>query len=132
MGLGEGAVYHAYDIDRARIAFLDRYFDLLGIRACAHLSDVICDPPPERADLGLLLKSATCLEQQRRGSTLDLLDALDVRYAVVTFPVTSLGHREKGMPQHYGRIFRGMLSDRPWPVTRLDFATELVFIIDKR
>ena len=132
MGLGEGTVYHAYDIDRARIAFLDRYFSLAGVRAYAHLGDVICNPPTERADLGLLFKSATCLEQQQRGSTLALLDALDVRYAVVTFPVTSLGHREKGMSQHYANAFRGMLSDRPWPVTRLDFSTELAFIVDKQ
>ena len=132
MGLRDGAEYHAYDIDGDRIALLNDYLDIVGVQTRAHLQDVICDPPVERADLALLLKSAACLERQRRGSTLALLDALAVNWVVVSFPVRSLGRREKGMPEHYAHELGEMLSGRPWPVTRLDFPTELVFIADKR
>ena len=131
MGLGDGSEYYAYDIDVERVAFLVRYFFLAKVLAHVRLQDVICDLPTKRADVALLMKSSTCLERQREGSTLALLDVLDVRHAVVTFPVKSLGRREKGMPGHYTRTFLAMLSDRPWAVTQLDFATELAFIVHK-
>lgn len=132
MGLPGGAVIHAYDIDRERIAFLERFFSLAGVAGTAHLQDVICDPPTEPADVALLLKTGACLERQRRGSTLALLDALRVSFAVVTFPAHSLGRRDKGMPAHYTAAIGGILSDRPWPATRLELDGELVFIVDKR
>ena len=132
MGLDEGTLYDAYDIDAERVAFLNRFFALAGMRAAqAHLQDMLCDPPLQRADVALLLKSSTCLERQKKGSTLALLDALDVRHVVVTFPVKSLGRREKGMVAQYERTFYAMVSGRPWPVTRLDFASELTFIVCK-
>jgi 16S rRNA (guanine(1405)-N(7))-methyltransferase len=132
MGLPEGAAYHGYDIDAERTAFLARYLDLAGLSGEAHLHDVICAPPAERADLAFLLKSAPCLEQQRRGATLALLDALAVDHVVVSYPVKSLGRREKGMLAHYVRSFDQMRAGRPWRVTRLDLQTELVYVVDKR
>jgi hypothetical protein len=131
MGLREGAVYYAYDIDRARIEFLNRTLPLLGVAGRAVLHDVLCRAPAERGDVALLMKSSACLERQRAGATLALLDALQVRRIVVTFPVHSLGRRKRGMPEHYERSFLAMVSDRPWPVVHLRFETELVFVVDK-
>jgi hypothetical protein len=51
---------------------------------------------------------------------------------VVTYPVKSLGRREKGMAEQYEETFLEMLSFRPWAVTQLDLAAELAFIVDKR
>ena len=131
MGLDDSIAYYAYDIDLSRVAFLNRYFALVGIEPRARGQDVICDPPAERADVALLLKSSACLERQRENSTLALLDALDVSWVVVSFPVKSLGNREKGMLQHYTRRFTDMVSGRPWPITPLVFDTELVFVLCK-
>jgi 16S rRNA (guanine(1405)-N(7))-methyltransferase len=131
MGLGEGAVYYGYDIDAARVAFLQRVLPLAGLDARIYLQDVLCEAPSEAGFLALLMKSSACLERQRVGSTLSLLDALRVRYVVVTFPVQSLGRRDKGMPEHYERTFRQQIADRPWPVIRLSFESELAFIVDK-
>ncbi|MBN1580418.1 MAG: Rmt family 16S rRNA (guanine(1405)-N(7))-methyltransferase [Anaerolineae bacterium] len=131
MDLEDDAVYHAYDIDGKRIAFLNRYFALPHVKGEAHLQDILCSPPGERADLALLLKTSACLEQQQKGSTLALLDALNVSWIVVTFPVKSLGRREKGMVKHYENIFSEMISGRTWPVTRFAFATELAFVVEK-
>jgi 16S rRNA (guanine(1405)-N(7))-methyltransferase len=132
MGLGNGTTYHAYDIDAERIAFLARYLELAGLDGHAHLQDVIASPPTERADMALLLKSFTCLERQHQGSTRALLDGLAVRYVVVSFPVKSLGRRDKGMLTHYARTFDEMTAGQAWTVTRLNFATELVYLVDKR
>jgi 16S rRNA (guanine(1405)-N(7))-methyltransferase len=131
MGLQAAAVYHGYDIDAERVAFLQRVLPLAGLEAHIYLQDVLCEPPAEAGDVALLMKSSACLERQRAGATLALLDALRVRHVMVTFPVQSLGQREKGMPVHYERFFRTQVADRPWPVTRLEFESELVFIVDK-
>jgi hypothetical protein len=132
MGLGPGAAYYAYDIDGERVAFLNRFFALAHVEGHARCQDLICDPPRQKGDVALLLKTATCLERQREGSTLALLDQLDVGQIVVTFPVVSLGQREKGMAAQYEETFLDMLADRPWALTQLDMAAELVFVVDKR
>jgi 16S rRNA (guanine(1405)-N(7))-methyltransferase len=132
MGLEAGAAYYAYDIDTERIAFLNQFFALADVEGRAYCQDLICDPPEQQADVALLLKTATCLERQRRGSTLALLDWLEVAYVVVTFPVKSLGRREKGMVEQYERVFSDMLSERPWAVTQIDLPAELAFVVEKR
>jgi len=131
MGLSGGAAYHAYDIDKERIAFLDRYLSLAGMEARTFFQDILHQPPLQRGDVALLMKSSACLERQQAGATLALLDVLQVRHVVVTFPVHSLGRRDKGMPEHYERTFLDMISGRSWPVARLQFETELVFLVDK-
>jgi 16S rRNA (guanine(1405)-N(7))-methyltransferase len=131
MGLDEGAAYRGYDIDAARVTFLRRALPLAGLDAYMHLQDVLCEAPSEAGEVALLMKSSACLERQQAGATLSLLDALRVRYVVVTFPVRSLGNREKGMAAHYERTFRTQIANRPWPVIRLLFESELVFIVDK-
>jgi 16S rRNA (guanine(1405)-N(7))-methyltransferase len=132
MHLDPGATYFAYDIDTERVAFLNRFFALAGVEGRAYCQDLICDPPEQQGDVALLLKTATCLERQRRGSTLALLDGLNVAHVAVTFPVKSLGRREKGMEEQYERTFAETLSARRWPVTQLDLPGELAFIVDKR
>jgi 16S rRNA (guanine(1405)-N(7))-methyltransferase len=132
MHLDPGATYLAYDIDTERIAFLNQFFALTAVEGHAYCQDLISDPPEQQADVALLLKTATCLERQRRGSTLTLLDRLQVAYVVITFPVKSLGRREKGMAEQYERTFTDMLSRRPWTVSQLDLLAELIFVVDKR
>jgi 16S rRNA (guanine(1405)-N(7))-methyltransferase len=132
MGLTPGTIYHAYDIDGERVDFLNQFFALTQVEGYARCQDLICEPPQRQADLAFLLKTATCLERQRAGSTLALLDALDVAQVVVTFPVRSLGRREKGMAAQYEAVFLDMLSDRSWAVAQLDLPAELTFVVDKR
>jgi 16S rRNA (guanine(1405)-N(7))-methyltransferase len=131
MNLSPDAVYHAYDIDAQRVEFLNHFFHLTGARGQAHLHDILCRPPDEQADVALLLKSSACLEQQEKGSTLMLIDHLNASHIVVTYPVKSLGRRPKGMVAHYAQTFAAMTAGRPWTVTRLDFETELAFVVSK-
>jgi 16S rRNA (guanine(1405)-N(7))-methyltransferase len=132
MDLPSGTSYHAYDIDGERTVFLGRVIELMGFSGGARLQDVLVDPPTGGADVALLLKSVPCLEQQQRGGTLALLDALDVAHVVVSYPVHTLGRRRVGMPEHYARAFDDMLAARSWGVARLDFRSELVYVVDKR
>jgi len=132
MNLAPAATYHAYDIDQRRVEFLNRFFELTDAHGQAHLHDILGRLPAEKADVALLLKASTCLEQQEKASTLNLIENLDVSHIIVTYPVQSLGKRPKGMVEHYAQAFTAITANRPWRITRLDFATELAFIVSKQ
>jgi 16S rRNA (guanine(1405)-N(7))-methyltransferase len=129
--LAEGATYYAYDIYGDMMDFLGAAMPLLGVQGTALARDIIGDPPRQRADLALLLKAIPCLEQTDKSAGLRLLDAVDARYVLVSFPVHSLGGRSKGMSAAYEAHFRAMIGQRDWTAQRYAFSTELAFLVTK-
>jgi len=132
MNLPPGGSYLAFDIDAPRVAFLTRFFALAGLPPLAVLQDVLCQPPEAEADVALLLKTSPTLERQEKGGTLRLLQALNTPFVVVSFAVKSLGGKEKGMVRHYEREFGALIEGQPWPVHKLTFDSELVFVVRKQ
>ncbi|HNS51067.1 MAG TPA: 16S rRNA methyltransferase [Anaerolineae bacterium] len=141
MGLEQGASLMALDIDRQRIAWLNRCLVVAGMEPLARCQDVLVCPPADRADVALLLKMSPTLERQEPGSTARLIEALQATHVVVSFAVRSLGGREKGMAGNYQRQFEALwragFHSRPaagygnpaYEVLR--FESELVFIVHK-
>jgi len=82
-------------------------------------------------DVALLLKMGPSLERQEPGATAWLLDRLNASSVVVSFAVKSLGGREKGMLDRYGRQFLELVRGRKWRAERLVFETELVFVVSR-
>jgi 16S rRNA (guanine(1405)-N(7))-methyltransferase len=131
MPLVEGAQYHAYDIYTDLAAFLGRFMALAGVEGCAGACDVIQSPPPESADVALLLKAIPCLEQIDPEAGPRLLDGIDAPHVIVSFPARSIGGRQKGMLQNYERRFQGMVAGKGWDVQRFEFPMELVFRVSR-
>jgi 16S rRNA (guanine(1405)-N(7))-methyltransferase len=129
MPLAADAVYHAYDVHGDLVQFLAAALPLLGVAGTARLSDLAQDVIDQPADLALLLKLLPTLEQLDRTAGDRLLTRLNAQHMVVSFPIRSLGGREKGMRTTYETRFRHMIADRPWQVERLEFPTELVFVV---
>ncbi|MCB0115513.1 MAG: hypothetical protein R2873_09260 [Caldilineaceae bacterium] len=129
MPLAPDARYFACDIFADQVDFLNRFFGLAGIAGQVEVRDVIQDPPSQRVDLALILKTIPCLEQIDRQAGQRLLDAVDARHLVVTFPVRSLGGRAKGMATQYAAHFHSLINGRGWVCRQLDFADELVFVV---
>ncbi len=129
MPLAEDAQYFACDIYADMVAFLQDYFDLLPVRGRAQTCDVIASPPVRRVDLALVLKTIPCLEQVDKLAGVRLLDALNARYLLVSFPAKSLGGRSKGMVENYEAHFLELAAGRPWQIEKLAFENELVFFI---
>ena len=140
MGLGKTAQYFAYDIDEKTIDFTNKYLNLTGLKSMALAQDVIVQPPVIEADVALLLKTIPCLERQEKGCSIRLMEALQAKHIVVSFPVKSIGGKSKGMPANYERILYNLIRGKdcspcsPTPsaygqVTKLPFETELVFVI---
>jgi 16S rRNA (guanine(1405)-N(7))-methyltransferase len=101
----------------------------VGLNGRTEVRDLITDPPAEPADLILLLKTLPVLEQIEKGAAARLLDVVNGRYLLITFPMRSLGGRQKGMAQNYEAMFRGWVDGRDWHVRRFQFPTELAFLV---
>lgn len=131
MPLAEGAEYYAYDIYEDMAEFLNEFFALAHTRGRAKARDVLRHPPEQPADLALLLKAIPCLEQIDAAAVLELLEYVNARHMLVSFPVRSLGGRSKGMSLTYEARFRELVAGKPWKITRFAFATELAFLISR-
>lgn len=131
MELPEHVEYYAYDIYQHLTDFLQAAFPLFRVKGEAQVRDVVGHCPEQSADVAFVLKTLPCLEQIDKGVSKRLLQALNVRHLVVSFPVASLGGRSKGMVGYYEMHFRELLTDLPWKVKKVTFATELVFVVTK-
>ena len=121
--------YHAYDIYADMMAFVAEFMTIMGVNGRAQTCNIISQPPDEAADLILLFKTLPVLEQVEKGAASRLLDMLNGRYLLITFPAQSLGGRHKGMVQNYEAQFMGWVNGRGWQVQRFEFATELAFLV---
>jgi 16S rRNA (guanine(1405)-N(7))-methyltransferase len=136
MSVPENVTYLAWDIFTDLAQFLNLIFPLLRIDTPkvdgrAEVKDVLALETTPAFDLALLLKTLPCLEQGDKNAGARLLEAIDARWLVVSFPVRSLVGQSKGMPAHYTDQFLRLVDEKPWRVERLDFSTELVFIVEK-
>lgn len=131
MRLAPGAVYTAIDIDASLMAFVGSCLELLDIEQQALVMDVVASAPAIDADLALVLKMVPCLEQQRDGAGADLLRSLRARTIAVSFPIRSLGGRDKGMRASYARAFEETIARERWTAEEIDVPGELLYVIAK-
>jgi 16S rRNA (guanine(1405)-N(7))-methyltransferase len=126
MGLPESSAYLAMDIDCELMALLGRFFPNQLVAECR---DILVRPPQEPADVAFLLKAVPVLEQQERGASLKLLRSLRTDYAVVSFPVRSLGGRGKGMEEHYGAMAEELIGALRTDAEVLRYPSEIFYIV---
>ena len=126
----QGTDFVAYDIHEPRIDFLNHYFILQGLPPLAFVRDVALQAPAESGDVALFLKEMPRFERNYPGRGRALLDALDVRWLVVSFPTIST-HGGRNLTNRYRAFFHQLIEGTGWPVTELLFDTELVFCADK-
>jgi 16S rRNA (guanine(1405)-N(7))-methyltransferase len=131
MGLGAGVRYIALDIDRERVRFLNRFLCLAELDPLARCQDILVHPPDDAADVALLLKMSPSLERQEPGATGHLIEQVKTSAVVVSFAVTSLGGRDRGMRESYKRQFLDLAQGRGWEVEGLPFESELVYVVRK-
>lgn len=132
MPFGEDVEYIACDIYVDLIQFIQRFMAIAGMDGRAEVRDVISRPPEYTADLALILKSLPCLEQVDKTAASHLLDTIQARYLLVSFPARSLGGRRKGMVENYEAHFHDLVAGRGWSVERFQFETELAFLVETK
>ena len=131
MPLREKMKYYAYDIYTDLTDFLNAFLPLAGVAGHAESRDIVQNPPTIRADLAFLLSTIPCLEQVEKSAGLKALESTNADFLVVSFPVRSLGGREKAMREYYQASFDKVTRGKGWNIQRLEFETELVFLIRK-
>ena len=102
MHLPPESTYTALEIDSRLVEAANRFLVLCNRPGKAIWTDVLSGTSEYVADVALVLKTLPCLEQEQSGAAHDLLKALSgVPIIVVSYPVRSLGGREKGMRETY-------------------------------
>ncbi|KKP31574.1 MAG: hypothetical protein A2312_03515 [Candidatus Staskawiczbacteria bacterium RIFOXYB2_FULL_32_9] len=142
MNLPGTTTYKAYDIDKDEIEFLKSVFRLLNNNYYSttrsrvgevikfELGDLLVNEF-EYADVVFMLKLLPCLEHQKKNCSLEILKKQKCKFLVVSFPIKSIGGKEKGMCEFYRNSFKNMVSSEEWEIKELVFDTELVYIIKK-
>lgn len=97
MRLSPDATYWACDIDAGLITALAGLDEVMPVRFTAVTCDLVASPPARQADVGLVLKTITTLDQQDHAAAGRVLAALDCRHVIVSLPRRSLSGR-----RHYG------------------------------
>ena len=131
MPIAGSADYYAYDIYIDLIEFIGNFVKLTSVRPHAQALDVLHKPPTVRADLAFVLKNVPCFDQIDKAAAAQLVDRLDVKYVVVSFPRQSLGGGGGFVSRQYAARLAELVKGRDWAVSRMEYKSELVFLIDK-
>jgi 16S rRNA (guanine(1405)-N(7))-methyltransferase len=123
--------YYAYDIYKDMIDFINKFMVISNIQGYAEVRDVVQNVPEVSADLAFVLNTIPCFEQIEKSAGIKVLESIDSKFLVVSFPVKSLCGREKSMRKHYEAMFNRLTQEKDWIVQRLEFRSELVFLIEK-
>jgi 16S rRNA (guanine(1405)-N(7))-methyltransferase len=123
--------YLASDIYQDMLDFLAAAGAMLGtpVRTFAHDLTGPAPAPAEQAeaDVVLLLKTLPCLDQISPTASARLLAALQVPEIIVTYPLKSLGGRNKGMAQNYRQAFERVAQGSGRRIEELALPYELGF-----
>lgn len=131
MPLSADVEYYACDIYQNMMDLLGKFMLLMPVRGHASVCDVIHSCPTNEVDVAFILKTVPCLEQVDKSAGYRLLHTINAKHLVVSFPVQSLGGRDKGMVATYEARFRELVADTTWSFKRWEFATELVYLVTK-
>ncbi len=123
--------YYGVDIYTDMTAFCDEFRARLGRPGRVWAADVLAQPPDTAVDVAFVFKTLPCLEQVDKDAGRTLLRALNAARLVVSFPVTSLGGRAKGMPANYAARFEALAAAEGWPIQPLNITGELVYLVEK-
>ena len=131
MPLEKDTRYLAADIFEDMCEFIRQFFLHFHVAGEARVSNLLTHIPQESVQVALLLKTLPCLEQADKESARRILLGIRAQYVIVSFPVRSIGGREKGMPAHYSSQFEGVLSELGWQYQKFQFTSELAYRIEK-
>jgi len=132
MPISKNVKYFAYDIYKDLIDFLKGYMNIINIRGYAELRNVLYNPPQIKANLALILKTIPCFDQIDKSATSKILDKINADYIIISFPVKSLGGKDKMMIKNYTTRFNKLTRSKDWVIKRIEFKTELAFLVNKK
>ncbi len=131
MSLAKDVTYVAADARSDILSFLERSFRALGVHGSTTLADVAHSCPPDEVDVAFALKLVPLLDRLEKGSAERLLDSINTKTLLVSFPTVSLTGKRYDMAQSHDRRFEQLARGKAWRVERFVFSNELVFRVRK-
>src|SRR5258708_32398344 len=86
--------------------------EIMPVRLTAASCDLVTSPPAVRADVALMLKTLTTIDQQSPGAAGRVLAALDCRHVILSLPRRSLSGR-RGYSADPAAIAQDAAAARP-------------------
>jgi 16S rRNA (guanine(1405)-N(7))-methyltransferase len=129
LATGPDATYWCCDVDRGLTAALPALSESFGVSVQAEPRDLVRPARLPPADLVLLLKTLTTLEQQRRGAARDVLAALDAPRVVVSLPRGSLSARRRYTDDPIDAIGKAIAGLPYEAIDQAEFGDEALFLL---
>ncbi len=107
---GDISKYYAYDLDFRTKNLINAYFEAEKIDGKAEVVDLLSKVPDEKADITYLFKLLPLLEAQKKGRAVDILNALQTKYCIITYPLKSISGKEKNMGDSYSKQFESIIA----------------------
>ena len=130
MGLGVSVQYHAYDIHRSRVDFINHFFTKIHLAPLAEHRDILVNPPSESTDMTFLFKEAHRLDQRQKGCNKILWQKIRSRWLLVSLPAMSLSGKHD-LGKKHRKLVRDTVGESGWEIIELQYGTEQIFCIDK-
>lgn len=126
-----GLAVRGIDVSGHCVRLVNAWAHLCGWDVQARCQDLLCAPVLEDAHLALMMKLLPVLEEQKRGSAMELMRFVPAQTIVATFPLRTLSGRNVGMEKHYSAWFEAMLPDTFCILMRFIAADELCYVVSK-
>ena len=130
MHLPASCEFYAYDLNGARIALLNLYFQKTGFHAQAKHADIMINVPEEPVDAVFFFKEAHRFEQRQKGSTGKFLLQVNAPLMFVSLPSRNMTGKHDLSGKHI-RIMEEAIAGNDWRMETREFGKELLFTIRK-
>jgi len=131
MPLAPDVEYTALDMYGRLAKSLQAFFDHTGFHGMAKAADIVSEPLEKPCDAAFILKTLPCLEQQGKGLAAALVDRVNAKTLVISYPLRTLGGSRKGLGATYEADFNHLAEGRDWQIARFEFPNELAFRVTR-
>jgi 16S rRNA (guanine(1405)-N(7))-methyltransferase len=131
MPVSKDVKYYGCDIFSDMAAFLNAFLTHFGVSGLFRTCNVLDSQFEQPAKAALILKTLPCLEQLKKGFIPRLLDTVPAEYILLSYPISSLSGKVKGMRETYSTQFNDVIEEKGWDYERFEFSSELAFLVQK-
>ena len=122
--------YIAEDIHTTALAIVQHYYEERKQPIVLKEADILSGIPSTAVDVVLLFKIIPLLEQQKKGYYRELIQGLQAKYIVVSFPTKTMSGKSVGMQESYTKQFDEFVETSGFrTVFTKSYSNELVYII---
>lgn len=139
LACGMNPIYLKHRLPDARIVGVDisgQSMAVIGAACDAEIrhGDLLCEGsiPRERFDVCLLFKILPLLDRQESGSADRVLMEIDAKFIVVSFPTRTLGGRNVGMAENYGKWMDNHMPANRSVKAKFETGNELFYILEEK